>query len=700
MLVLLPFKRYQVHIRLKLGRKKKEPTTMGINSMFVPGDLTTKLCYTYSNMGTNIHFDGLVLDGNYSAINQTGFDATANSKGINASYVDNISITHCKIRNFLGSGIYTAGCSRQIITDNVCHDNGYLSVPASKNGISLAGWYDNGGPYGLYYDAIVSRNIVHNNHDEGIMFSYQKRILISDNIVHDNGDRGIEGDASFQTTDSGDNVPGDVSIVNNFVYDNATHGITIDSSNNQKIKISGNTVRNCQSYGISVNQSSGAEVKISDNLLFNVGYKSDGNLYHGIQVNADEITVQNNTLNKVGVGSSSPGSGIAISRGLNILVTGNKVSAAQVHGISVNPVNQSAIGTHVNSVIVSSNIINKSKAHGINIGGSMPSNTNYNRIRQITINGNNVFDYNEGNAAHQGYGIIIRSDVNADSVVVNGNTVYEDRATRLGAGAIFFQSTTNGKIVFASVTGNEISNGSDWVALDGYQYITYATVENNSLYGQRIVRGTAPPTTNIWQTGDRVINTAPSAGGYLGWVCIANGTLGRKDATTRTGNSPIFYGGDSMITAQDVFITTMSLMDEESEDGAYTGYPDEYKKKAWPILTLLQAELLPASASPSVITDNTSVFQVDDRTGLMVLPYGLAAHLLLNEDQNRAAYFNNRYDELKRKKKAVITKIKDVYGIAPSEEETPATPTPTEETPTDGGDFLYESPSVWDGGEF
>jgi parallel beta-helix repeat protein len=501
-------------------------TTMGINSMFVPGDLTTKLCYTYSNMGTNIHFDGLVLDGNYSAINQTGFDATANSKGINASYVDNISITHCKIRNFLGSGIYTAGCSRQIITDNVCHDNGYLSVPASKNGISLAGWYDNGGPYGLYYDAIVSRNIVHNNHDEGIMFSYQKRILISDNIVHDNGDRGIEGDASFQTTDSGDNVPGDVSIVNNFVYDNATHGITIDSSNNQKIKISGNTVRNCQSYGISVNQSSGAEVKISDNLLFNVGYKSDGNLYHGIQVNADEITVQNNTLNKVGVGSSSPGSGIAISRGLNILVTGNKVSAAQVHGISVNPVNQSAIGTHVNSVIVSSNIINKSKAHGINIGGSMPSNTNYNRIRQITINGNNVFDYNEGNAAHQGYGIIIRSDVNADSVVVNGNTVYEDRATRLGAGAIFFQSTTNGKIVFASVTGNEISNGSDWVALDGYQYITYATVENNSLYGQRIVRGTAPPTTNIWQTGDRVINTAPSAGGYLGWVCIANGTPG------------------------------------------------------------------------------------------------------------------------------------------------------------------------------
>jgi hypothetical protein len=160
-----------------------------------------------------------------------------------------------------------------------------------------------------------------------------------------------------------------------------------------------------------------------------------------------------------------------------------------------------------------------------------------------------------------------------------------------------------------------------------------------------------------------------------------------------------------MITAQDVFITAMSLMDEESEDGAYTGYPDEYKKKAWPILTLLQAELLPASASPSVITDNTSIFQVDDRTGLMVLPYGLAAHLLLNEDQNRAAYFNNRYDELKRKKKAVITKIVDVYGIAP-QEESPTTTTPAEgptiapNTDSDGGLFEYQTPGEYDGGEF
>ena len=149
-----------------------------------------------------------------------------------------------------------------------------------------------------------------------------------------------------------------------------------------------------------------------------------------------------------------------------------------------------------------------------------------------------------------------------------------------------------------------------------------------------------------------------------------------------------------MITAQDVFITAMNLMDEESEDGTYEGYPEEYKKKSWSVLTLLHAELLPASASPTVVTGNKSVLQVDDRTGLTVLPYGLAAHLLLNEDQNRAAYFNNRYDELKRKSKAVITKIKDGYGFTPQEEEETTT------TEKKLNEFVFDGTTIIDGGRF
>jgi hypothetical protein len=106
--------------------------------------------------------------------------------------------------------------------------------------------------------------------------------------------------------------------------------------------------------------------------------------------------------------------------------------------------------------------------------------------------------------------------------------------------------------------------------------------------------------------------------------------------------------------AQDVFMIAMNLMDEQSSDGTFAGYDDDYKKKAWPILTVLQTELLPLSTAPVTITDENSTLLVDDRTGLTVLPYG---------NVQSASFFNDRYEELKRKKKAIIAPITDVYGV-------------------------------------
>lgn len=117
------------------------------------------------------------------------------------------------------------------------------------------------------------------------------------------------------------------------------------------------------------------------------------------------------------------------------------------------------------------------------------------------------------------------------------------------------------------------------------------------------------------------------------------------------------------LTAQQVFITAMNLMDEESTDGTFTGYPEEYRNKAWNLLSMLQAELTPSSVIPALITDENSTFYLDDRAVISVLPYGLAAHLLINEDQNRASFYNARYDELKRKRPATIKAITDVYGF-------------------------------------
>lgn len=46
------------------------------------------------------------------------------------------------------------------------------------------------------------------------------------------------------------------------------------------------------------------------------------------------------------------------------------------------------------------------------------------------------------------------------------------------------------------------------------------------LGGNSITYGSAAPTTGTWKVGDKVYNTAPAAGGYIGWVCIVAGTPG------------------------------------------------------------------------------------------------------------------------------------------------------------------------------
>jgi hypothetical protein len=137
--------------------------------------------------------------------------------------------------------------------------------------------------------------------------------------------------------------------------------------------------------------------------------------------------------------------------------------------------------------------------------------------------------------------------------------------------------------------------------------------------------------------------------------------------TSKTGAFLWKEGENMAVNAEDVFTIAMNLMEETTQDGTFDGYPDEYKDKAWSILNILQSELLPVA--PTMIRDKGNLLTVDDRTARMTLPYGLAAHLLLSEDPMRASFFNDRYDELKRKRSATVSKIKDVYGISTSSSE-------------------------------
>ena len=133
-------------------------------------------------------------------------------------------------------------------------------------------------------------------------------------------------------------------------------------------------------------------------------------------------------------------------------------------------------------------------------------------------------------------------------------------------------------------------------------------------------------------------------------------------------------------TAQRVFDITMGLIDEANENSGETDTADtrEYKVRSLLILNALRGELYPYSDTyevetagerpiVSVIQDFDTPIDLDDYICQSVMPYGLAAHLLLDENPASASFFQQRYEELRNNLSKGFPQdgeaITDVYGV-------------------------------------
>ena len=132
-------------------------------------------------------------------------------------------------------------------------------------------------------------------------------------------------------------------------------------------------------------------------------------------------------------------------------------------------------------------------------------------------------------------------------------------------------------------------------------------------------------------------------------------------------------------SAQNVFELTMALIDELTENGkADTADTAEYKNRTLQLINIMQGELYPFSdafdlpengkraIAVPVINFEESITSLDDYICRSVLPYGLAAHLLLDENPAVAGTCLQRYEELKasllRGMNSASEDITDVYG--------------------------------------
>ena len=115
-----------------------------------------------------------------------------------------------------------------------------------------------------------------------------------------------------------------------------------------------------------------------------------------------------------------------------------------------------------------------------------------------------------------------------------------------------------------------------------------------------------------------------------------------------------------MTDANWVFDKAIHLMDEQNEMNGETRTVDTevYRYRTLSILNVLRHELYPLSdtfetgsdgkgAIVPLLTDFEQPIDLDDAIAQGVMPYGLAAHLLLGENDSMASFFNQRYEELK-----------------------------------------------------
>lgn len=133
------------------------------------------------------------------------------------------------------------------------------------------------------------------------------------------------------------------------------------------------------------------------------------------------------------------------------------------------------------------------------------------------------------------------------------------------------------------------------------------------------------------------------------------------------------------MTCQEIYDITMALMDEMLDSGAvdYASTKD-YTARTPGILTILQTQVVMYFKSRGIDIDTldrlesmTDEVDLEDDICMGVLPYGLAARLLGQEDTQMSSYFSQLYNQgladaaesSEDKKKGKQVPGNNIYGL-------------------------------------
>lgn len=207
-----------------------------------------------------------------------------------------------------------------------------------------------------------------------------------------------------------------------------------------------------------------------------------------------------------------------------LTVTGNKVSEFKAHSLYIST---QVVDATITGNTFTSSVLTGSMMH-LRLTDSLVGNNNLTVTASATLSAK-----------------IIDASMIRGSFV--GNVVRASSTVTLNESVAAF-NTLAGETVGATITGNRFaaSNGTaikftttseTAYRVFGNDFRAFATAFTNGTsphyFTQNYASGTpgeafgiAAPTTGTAARGDRVFNSLPSSGGYLGWVCVTAGTPG------------------------------------------------------------------------------------------------------------------------------------------------------------------------------
>lgn len=386
------------------------------------------------------------------------FICMGNRTDVNSG-VNGFTVQDCYLHDFDGAGILTYGGQNINISNNRFVNFFPNNVLSIGSGLQLTD------VDGFVVGANVFDHTGANWSWHGMTIldfnSRSKNGTVSNNVVRNmnNGD-GISCEGN--TFDNLENV----TFVGNMVRDCAGDGIGVDKC--LQTVVASNTIQDVGGVGIMIGQT--GRLIITGNSLINIGSTA-------IYGSGDKITITGNSISGTTyVDATYQGDGILI-----VPTAPSASNSAQITGNYFKDIDGAGVILAENGIVVGNFFYN--------VGRSASSSRRFGVICLATsVIADNVF---------QSIGNTNRAISCAD----NPPTMKNNQI--LG-------SYLEGKVYIGY--RNNISTGL---------YLNQERIESDGPTDQMILWDSAVPAAGYWLQGDLVYNTAPAAGGFIGWVCVS-----------------------------------------------------------------------------------------------------------------------------------------------------------------------------------